>query len=478
MFTASAKDLKANSTDRSDAVQHASRVEEATACSSTRLAQCTGKIVTVQLSSKVAVVADCWRCRNNGIRLQRRDSCPTTGERKNAAQGAVPECVLTQWSNRSDQKQPNKWTSGNAVWCRFSALLHYRKGPADTKRCAAALFAGIVEDGELGLQEGGTSAARHHKKKDGIHFWDTHPGSVQHRTQHLNAPPENRTRNAKHRETRAASLRNRLQPARMIIPVPCNHGRILLCLGRTTPTHHQPPLQELTDSAVAPSRTPPSQLASKQCPFATGFASKEKDSCTIAGMNGHCSPALDHGPSPTTRTSPQHPASTTRQQQQTTRAPTQCPFHAGCASEEKRLLYRSKNSRTLRRCLPPSPSHLHPPVPGPGHWRPRPPANCMVTFSSTTATSTARYPSQHPPSPGRLVQDAQARSPAVTQVLGPRTQDDSILRQPITPIHPPTVCDFDPPRCRVSRLGPVGEWVGRTIPVWSSPKPVSTEEMK
>ena len=124
MFTASAKDLKANSTDRSDAVQHASRVEEATACSSTRLAQCTGKIVTVQLSSKVAVVADCWRCRNNGIRLQRRDSCPTTGERKNAAQGAVPECVLTQWSNRSDQKQPNKWTSGNAVWCRFSALLH------------------------------------------------------------------------------------------------------------------------------------------------------------------------------------------------------------------------------------------------------------------------------------------------------------------------------------------------------------------
>ena len=335
MFTASAKDLKANSTDRSDAVQHASRVEEATACSSTRLAQCTGKIVTVQLSPKVAVVADCWRCRNNGIRLQRRDSCPTTGERKNAAQGAVPECVLTQWSNRSDQKQPNKWTSGNAVWCRFSALLHYRKGPADTKRCAAALFAGIVEDGELGLQEGGTSAARHHKKKDGIHFWDTHPGSVQHRTQHLNAPPENRTRNAKHRETRAASLRNRLQPARMIIPVPCNHGRILLCLGRTTPTHHQPPLQELTDSAVAPSRTPPSQLASKQCPFATGFASKEKDSCTIAGMNGHCSPALDHGPSPTTRTSPQHPASTTRQQQQTTRAPTQCPFHAGCVSEEK-----------------------------------------------------------------------------------------------------------------------------------------------
>ena len=144
----------------------------------------------------------------------------------------------------------------------------------------------------------------------------------------------------------------------------------------------------------------------------------------------------------------------------------------------KRFLYRSKNSRTLRRCLPPSPSHLHPPVPGPGHWRPRPPANCMVTFSSTTATSTARYPSQHPPSPGRLVQDAQARSPAVTQVLGPRTQDDSILRQPITPIHPPTVCDFDPPRCRVSRLGPVGEWVGRTIPVWSSPKPVSTEEMK
>jgi hypothetical protein len=41
-------------------------------------------------------------------------------------------------------------------------------------------------------------------------------------------------------------------------------------------------------------------------------------------------------------------------QGQTTTTPRQCPFHAGCDSEEKRFLYRSEDSRTLRGCLPPT----------------------------------------------------------------------------------------------------------------------------
>ena len=134
-------------------------------------------------------------------------------------------------------------------------------------------------------------------------------------------------------------------------------------------------------------------------------------------MNGHCSPALDHGPSPTTRTSPQHPASTTRQQQQTTRAPTQCPFHAGCVSEEEKFLYRSKNSRTLRRCLHPSPTHpilrswtlapktaqephghflLH----DSGHHRPPPstPSSESLTFNPRRSSLITRRPSGPGPS--------------------------------------------------------------------------------
>ena len=68
IFAPSPKDVKANSPDQSDTVQHASRVEEeAAAWSSTRLAQRPGRIVKVQLSSKVAVVAGRWRCRNNGL---------------------------------------------------------------------------------------------------------------------------------------------------------------------------------------------------------------------------------------------------------------------------------------------------------------------------------------------------------------------------------------------------------------------------
>jgi hypothetical protein len=103
MFVTSAKDVNVNSTDQSNAVQHASRVEEeAAACSSTRLALRHGRIVKGELSSKVDVVADRWRCRNSGIRPQRPDSCPTTGERKNEAQGAVPDCILTPRSKRSN----------------------------------------------------------------------------------------------------------------------------------------------------------------------------------------------------------------------------------------------------------------------------------------------------------------------------------------------------------------------------------------
>ncbi|KAM0690077.1 hypothetical protein Q7P36_008844 [Cladosporium allicinum] len=275
---------------------------------------------------------------------------------------------------------------------------------------AAALLTVVVEDDRVCYKTGGHQQRDITKRKDEVDI-ETQPEILQHPTRNEKA------------DTIVVGHCSVLDGQRQQIT---NHH------SKNSPT---PPL---------PNKTAPSQLASEQCPFTTGFASKEEDSYTIARTVGHGLPALDHHPRPTTWPRQRHSASTPRQQQQTTR-PTQCPFHAGCASEEKKFLYRSKNSRTLRRCLHPSPTQ-------------------PILRSWTLAPKTAQEPhghfllhdsGHHRPPPSTSSSESWTFSPRrsslinVLQVLGPRTQDDCILRQPTTPIHPPTACGFDPPRCRV-----------------------------
>jgi hypothetical protein len=190
------------------------------------------------------------------------------------------------------------------------------------------------------------------------------------------------------------------------------HRSVLDGQRQQTTNHHS----KNSPTPPLPSKTPPRQLASKQCPFATGFASKEKDSCIITRMIGHCLPALNHGPSPTTWPRQQHPASSTRKQQQTTRAPTQCPFHAGWASEERRFLYRS---RTVGHYEDACFLHMPPQSSGPWSW--------------TLAPKTAQEPHGH-----FLLHDSDRHRPpsstpsSESWTLSPRRQN-LIARRPTSP---------------------------------------------
>jgi hypothetical protein len=103
----------------------------------------------------------------------------------------------------------------------------------------------------------------------------------------------------------------------MIIPVPSEDSRTLLCLRRNR-------------TNISPTSIPRSQAllrkpaeldqTSKQCPFATGYASKENQSCTTSRMIGHCLPAPCHPPTEHQRNVPLPPAVPARKEESPTTA--------------------------------------------------------------------------------------------------------------------------------------------------------------
>jgi hypothetical protein len=116
-----------------------------------------------------------------------------------------------------------------------------------------------------------------------------------------------------------------------------------------------------------------------------------------------------------------HSTTTAHQERLATRTPTQCPFAAGCASEEK------KKSCTIARMV--------------GHCQ------------------DARL-LQPPILLVPQILDFRTQPSSTLQVLGPQPQDDSLLRRPTTPDRPSTASDFDPPSCRSSKARPVKNWIG------------------
>jgi hypothetical protein len=215
--------------------------------------------------------------------------------------------------------------------------------------------------------------------------------------------------------------------------------------------HHQPPLQESSKTLASEQAV---SIRNRLCQQGKGFLNHRGDDRTLLVADD------THPAQPSRLSIHRHDR---HHQGQISTAPRQCPFDAGCDSEEKRFLYRSKNSRTLRSCLPPKASillcrildiksktrqkppeiflrrhhHRHllpPPVSKSWAQRPRHPDQTTHHPSPSSpgqgdqGTQTRPFTTHRPPSPGHGDQDAYTltahhTSPLNLQVLGLQTQE-------------------------------------------------------